>query len=158
MAKSKQKAPGATTADPQPLANPHVAAGLAWLFPGLGHWYVGRRNVAFAFAALVIGSLVIGWQLDGRLLWEFGGSPIPILGTLGTLGSGLPLLAIRLGLDYTGDPTSAGWEYGGAFILTAGLMNLLLVLDAWDTALGRGPQVIETGRDDHSDAAEEEEA
>jgi len=31
----------------------------------------------------------------------------------------------------------AGFEYGTAFLLTAGLMNLLLVMDAWDIARGR---------------------
>ena len=29
------------------------------------------------------------------------------------------------------------YEYGCAYLLTAGLMNLLLVLDAWDIATGR---------------------
>ena len=32
---------------------------------------------------------------------------------------------------------AAGYEYGTAFLLTAGLMNLLLVLDAWDIARGK---------------------
>ena len=32
---------------------------------------------------------------------------------------------------------SQGYEYGAAFMLTAGLMNLLLILDAWDIAKGR---------------------
>ena len=31
----------------------------------------------------------------------------------------------------------AGYEYGFAFLLTAGLMNLLLVIDVWDIANGR---------------------
>ena len=30
-----------------------------------------------------------------------------------------------------------GFEYGTAFLLTAALMNLLLILDAWDIARGR---------------------
>jgi hypothetical protein len=29
------------------------------------------------------------------------------------------------------------YEYGCAYLLTAGLMNLLLMLDAWDIAVGR---------------------
>ena len=28
-------------------------------------------------------------------------------------------------------------EYGSTFLLTAGLMNILLILDAWDIATGR---------------------
>ena len=38
---------------------------------------------------------------------------------------------------YDGDPIGAGYEYGTVFLLTAGLMNLLLVLDAWDIATGK---------------------
>jgi hypothetical protein len=30
------------------------------------------------------------------------------------------------------DPLSGTYEYGNAFILTAGLMNLLVVAEAWD--------------------------
>ena len=44
---------------------------------------------------------------------------------------------LRYLLGYHGDLVSPGFEYGSAFILTAGLMNLLLVLDAWDHARGR---------------------
>lgn len=54
------------------------------------------------------------------------------------------MLILRLGLGHTGDPLGAGWEYGGVFLLTAGLMNLLLVLDAWDLALGREPSLATT--------------
>ena len=40
----------------------------------------------------------------------------------------------RWGFGYTGDLEGPGFEYGSAFILTAGLMNLLLILDALDIA------------------------
>ena len=41
------------------------------------------------------------------------------------------------GLGPPGDITSLTYEYGTAFTLTAGLMNLLLVLDSFDIAEGR---------------------
>ena len=47
------------------------------------------------------------------------------------------VLVLRFGFGYEGTLEAAGFEYGGAFILTAGLMNLLLTLDAWDVARGR---------------------
>ena len=50
---------------------------------------------------------------------------------------GVPYFVLRYVLHYQGDVISAGYEYGTAFLLTAGLMNLLLVLDAWDIALGK---------------------
>ena len=44
---------------------------------------------------------------------------------------------LRYVAGYAGNIVASGFEYGSAFILTAGLMNLLLILDAWDLALGR---------------------
>ena len=122
---------------PAPAGNPHLAAAVAWLLPGAGHFYLGRWRRACAFLALVLVALVIGYQLEGRAPWIFSGPPLSILATLGCLGSGVPYLWLHLGLGYQGTVEAAGYEYGSAFILTAGLMNLLLILDAWDIATGR---------------------
>ena len=113
---------------------------LAWVLPGAGHAYLGRWPRALAFFALVLAALVIGCQLQGRLPWTFSGPPLSVLATLGCLGSGAPPIFLRLVLGYEGTVEAAGYEYGSAFILTAGLMNLLLVLDAWDIAAGRKEQ------------------
>jgi hypothetical protein len=40
-------------------------------------------------------------------------------------------------LGYTGDVKSVTFEYGNTFTAVAGLLNILVVLDAYDTALGR---------------------
>ena len=53
-------------------------------------------------------------------------------------GSGILNLAARLLSENPGGAILATtYEYGCAYLLTAGLMNLLLVLDAWDIATGR---------------------
>ncbi len=122
---------------PAPVANAYLATGLAWLLPGAGHAYLGRWPRAIAFLGLVLAALVIGCQLEGRLPWTFSGSPLSVLATFGCLGSGTPVLFLRLALGYEGTVEAPGYEYGSAFILTAGLMNLLLMLDAWDIAAGR---------------------
>ena len=46
-------------------------------------------------------------------------------------------LLLRFVVGYSGDIVASGYEYGTAFLLTAGLMNWLLVLDCWDIVLGR---------------------
>ena len=120
-----------------PVGNPYLAVFLAWVLPGAGHLYLRRWRRGLAFLALVSAALIIGHQLEGRLPWVFSGSPLAVLATLGGLGSGGPYLFLRLGLGFSGNVEAAGFEYGGAFILTAGLMNLLLVLDAWDISTGR---------------------
>ncbi len=127
------------TATVKPVGNPYLATLLAWVFPGAGHAYVGRRPRALAFLGLVLATLAIGCGLDGRLPWTFSGPPLAALATPGCLGSGAPLIFLRLGLGYEGTVEASGFEYGGAFILTAGLMNLLLMLDAWDISTGQKP-------------------
>ncbi|MEM7354501.1 MAG: DUF6677 family protein [Acidobacteriota bacterium] len=125
------------TTELAPVGNPYLATVLAWVLPGAGHLYLGRRRRAVAFLTLVLASLAIGCQLGGRLPWTFSGSPLAILATLGALGSGGPYFFLHLAMGYEGTVQAAGYEYGSAFILTAGLMNLLLVLDAWDISTGR---------------------
>jgi hypothetical protein len=122
---------------PAPSGNPWVAALLAWLVPGAGHFFLGRRRRGLAFLALVAVSLAIGCSLAGNLYRPLPNQPLTLLATLGCMGMGLPYFVLRYLAGYTGDVTSPGFEYGTAFILTAGLMNLLLVLDAWDIALGK---------------------
>ncbi len=135
-AKDDTAAASPATKVAKPVANPYLAAVLAWVLPGAGHAYLGRSARALAFLALVLSSLAIGCSLDGRLAWVFRGPPLQVLATFGGLGSGAPSLVLHMA-GYQGAVEAPGYEYGSVFILTAGLMNMLLVLDAWDIASGR---------------------
>ena len=115
----------------------YLTALVAWAIPGAGHFALGRRRRAAWFAALVFTSLCTGLALSGNLHQPVAGQPLSYLATLGAMGSGLPYFLLKLGLRYSGDASAAGYEYGTAFLLTAGLMNLLLTLDAWDIATRR---------------------
>ncbi len=84
-------------------------------------------------------SIVLGVVLDGKLFVPEAGRPLSMLGTLAAMASGLLYFALRFILDYQGEIRSATYEYGGAFLLTAGLMNALAILDAWDVRSGRKP-------------------
>jgi hypothetical protein len=121
---------------PNSATRPLVAALLAWVVPGLGHLYLGRRGRAIAFCLIILISLATGLALDGNLYRVVPGQPLSFFATLGTMGMGLPYFVARWAFGYTGDLEGPGYEYGSAFILTAGLMNLLLILDALDIARG----------------------
>jgi len=118
------------------VGNPYLAAFLAWLIPGLGHVYVKRRRRGVAFFLLIVAAIGIGCALLGNLYRPVANQPLSLLATLGAMGMGLPYFILRYA-GYTGDIVAPGYEYGTAFLLTAGLMNLLLVLDAWDIARGK---------------------
>ena len=127
---------GSLTASRPPVA----AAALAWLFPGLGHFYLGRRKEALAYAAIVTATFLVGVSFQGRLYSIEAGQPLTILATFAVYGAGLLNIVARLLSENPGGTIlSPTYEYGCAFVLTAGLMNLLLMLDAWDIASGRKP-------------------
>lgn len=115
---------------------PMVLAAAAWAVPGAAHFALGKRARALAFLALVASAATIGLLLEGNLFRPLPGQPLTFLATLGNLGMGLAYLVLRWGVGYAGVSEAAGYEYGTAFLLSAGLMNLLLVLDAWDLARG----------------------
>ena len=81
---------------------------------------------------------LIGISIDGELYTfaRANGSALRILAALGTAGAGLMYFgALMTGVH--GDITSITYEHGTAFAITAGLMNLLLMLDVFDIAEGR---------------------
>ena len=114
-----------------------VAGVLALLLPGAGHFYLGRRGRALTFALVIFSCIALGVFLEGRLYTRLTGPPLSVLATLGEIAFGIPYLVLRFLVGYEGDVASAGFEYGTAFLITAGLMNVLLMLDAFDIAVGR---------------------
>lgn len=54
------------TDPPIDLKNRYLAAFLAWLVPGLGHWYQGRRGKAALY-----GICILGLYFTGMVLGEF---------------------------------------------------------------------------------------
>ncbi len=111
---------------------------LAYLLPGAGHLYLGKRARAIAFFVIVVLMFFLGLAIDGDLytLNRTGGSLLRLLASLGSMGSGL-LYFVAVGMGAHGDVTSITYEHGTAFTITAGLMNFLLVLDSFDISEGR---------------------
>jgi TM2 domain-containing membrane protein YozV len=140
---SSEKPPAAPppfqTASAEPLPTPHqvMAMALAWLVPGLGHVYLKRAVRGVIFFALVMIALGVGISLQGNLYQPIRLQWLTYLATFGQACSGIPYFVLRYGFHYQGQQEAAGYEYGTAFLLTAGLMNLLLVLDARDIASGQ---------------------
>ena len=117
-----------------------IAMALAFLLPGAGHFYLGRRTRAIVFFCVIAIMFVIGLAVDGSLytVMESRSGLLKLLASYGSMGSGA-LYFIAKAMGPHGDVTSMTYEYGTTFTLTAGLMNLLLVLDCWDISVGRKP-------------------
>lgn len=125
---------------PRTVAKALGAAALAWVFPGLGHFYLRRPRTAILYAVIVTATFLLGLSFQGRLYTPEPGQPLTILATFAVYGAGLLNIAARLmSANPNGSILSVTYEYGCAYVLTAGLMNLLLMLDAFDIAIGRKP-------------------
>lgn len=109
----------------------------SWLVPGAGHLLLGRPQKGLVFLLALPLMFVIGLALDGRLFpFEFS-QPLVGLAALANLGMGLPyVIASAMGFG-DGVVTAVAYEYGNAFLIVSGLLNMLVALDAYDVRLGR---------------------
>ena len=106
-----------------------VATVLSFLLPGLGHAFLGERRRGAGFLALVGLSFAVGLALDGRLPRPVPGHPLEVAATVTAASTGVLFAGAKLSGLGSGDPTSATFELGNGYILTAGTMSLLLVVD-----------------------------
>jgi hypothetical protein len=115
-----------------------VILGLAaWLVPGSGHLWLGHRTQGLIFLVALTLMFAIGLALDGRLFPFESSEPLVFLAAIADLALGLPyLLAWGLNLGQ-GQVAAVTYEYANAFLIVAGLLNMLVVLDVYDTAVGR---------------------
>ena len=122
------------TAEPGRLA---LVCGLAWLIPGAGHLVLGRRQKGLIFLIALPLMFAVGLWLEGRLFPLEMSDPLVFLGAVANRGVGAPYFIARLMDAGLGTVTAASYEYGNTFLMTAGLLNFLVVLDAFDIAKGR---------------------
>jgi hypothetical protein len=115
-----------------------VALVLGGILPGAGHLYLGRRWRALVFFGGLVVLFTIGVAMQSRLDVHLGlDDPLGSLLSLAQIAAGLPYLAARaLGYE-AGDPRAVAFEYGGTFTAVAGLLNILVALDAYDIGVGR---------------------
>lgn len=124
-----------------PLSVWAPAVALAWLIPGGGHFLLGRRGRAALISGSVILMFLFGLMMRGALFQPQTGdlltTVIYVGGFIGDLASGvLYLLTVWLGYA---QPDVAGHvhDYGTKFLVAAGLLNVLAMVDAFEIAAGR---------------------
>ena len=128
----------ATTADrAQTATTISLICAAAWFVPGFGHLWQGRRQKGITFLLVLTAMFAFGLWLEGRLFPFQPSEPLVALAFVADLGIGLPyFIAKSIGAG-AGRVVAITYEYGNAFVIVAGLLNMLVVLDAFDIAKGR---------------------
>ena len=109
----------------------------AWLVPGAGHLWLGRRQKGIVFLLALPLMFLTGLWLDGRIFPFELSEPLVALAAASNVGIGLPWFLARMFEAGGGVVTAASYEYGNCFMIVAGLLNSLVILDAFDIAMGR---------------------
>jgi hypothetical protein len=113
---------------------------LGWLLPGGGHFYLKRWNHGALLLFAVAGMFIFGLLMRGRMFEPVTGdlftTVVNVGGYLGDLATGaLYFLARWLGYDQP-QLASAVADYGTKFLVCAGLLNILAMVDAYEIATG----------------------
>ncbi len=109
------------------------------LIPGLGHALLGKWDRAVVFFCSISAMFALGIHLQGRLFGPEFGNFFSILKFVADAGSGLLYWIPWMSGLGSGDPTAYTYDYANVFIYVAGLLNMLVVVDIFDIALGRKP-------------------
>lgn len=115
-----------------------VAAAVAgWFVPGLGHLLLRRWTKAIAYFLAVGALAVAGLLMRGNVFHSNGADAFEVLGYLADMGSGMfYFLAQRI--DVAGpDVAHAAGDYGTRLIASAGVLNMLCMLEAFEIGLRR---------------------
>jgi len=135
--------PSAThSATPAPSSSRWFSAlVLAWLIPGAGHLLLKRPGRGALIAASVTAMYLLGLMMRGALFSPQSGDLLTTViycgGFIGNLLSGI-LYFLTVWLGYA-QPDVAGHvhDYGTKFLVAAGLLNLLAMVDAFEIATQR---------------------
>ena len=138
------------------LKDPLIAAGLAWLLPGLGHLYQGRTAKGILFMVCILSTFFFGlFCSSGHAVyasWTDWDRRLPYLCQVGVGLPALPALVQNYLVRSGQAPLLGGimappatpqelndwyrklnryFELGTVYTMIAGLLNILAIYDAW---------------------------
>ena len=137
MAEKKKKAK-----EPMPPLRVWVpVVALAWFVPGGGHFLLRKLNRGALVLLSIAAMFVAGLLMRGAFFEPQGGDLLTTLiyygGFAGNVASGV-LYVLTVALGYN-QPDVAGHvhDYGTKFLVAAGLLNVLAMVDAYEIAAGK---------------------
>lgn len=111
----------------------------AWAVPGLGHFLLGRKWRALILFVAIVTMFVLGIAMQGEFFTTSSVSYLQTLGYYGELCVGLAMPAARFFGYSGGNPLFVSADFGTAYLVAAGMLNTLSILDTYDIAMGRKP-------------------
>ncbi len=125
-------------APPPPFTVMTVAApAFAWLVPGGGHLIQKRWTRGLLLMASILAMFILGLLMQGKVYSPNTGDILDILGFIGDIGAG-GLYIVTKALDLgEGAIHRAVADYGTKYIIVAGLLNIIAVVDAYHIAIGK---------------------
>ena len=111
----------------------------AWVVPGLGHFLLGRKWRALILFVSIVTMFLMGIAMQGEFFTTSSGSYLQTLGYYGELCVGLAMPAARFFGYAGGNPLFVSADFGTAYLVAAGMLNALSILDTYDIAMGRKP-------------------
>ena len=124
-----------------PIAQWIVPVLIGWVVPGGGHFYLKRTGRAAMILACVVLMFLIGLMLRGPLFEPQSGDMLTMViyygGFFSHIATGA-LYFITVALGYN-QPDVAGHvhDYGAKFLVGAGMLNILAMVDAYEIATGK---------------------
>lgn len=114
---------------------------LGWIVPGGGHFYLKRTTRGAAIFGCVLLMFLLGLMMRGAFFQPQSGDLLTMLiyygGFIAHIASGA-LYFISIALGYS-QPDIAGHvhDYGAKFLVGAGLLNVLAMVDVYEIAVGK---------------------
>ncbi len=108
-----------------------------WIVPGLGHalqFMWGRAVIIFLAVGLLAGA---GASMRGNVFTRDGSDAFDTLGYAADLGTGSFYVMAKSMEPDGSDVSHADGDYGTRLLATAGVLNLLAALHAYEAARGR---------------------
>lgn len=124
-----------------PIAAWLPAVALGWLIPGGGHFLLKRNGRGALLLGAITSMFLCGLMMQGAMFQPQSGDLLTTLintgGFIGDVCSGiLYLLSVCFGYNQV-DTAGHVHDYGTKFLVTAGLLNILAMVDAFEIASGR---------------------
>lgn len=122
--------------NPSTVKIPILPVLAAWLIPGGGHLWQRRWGRGALLLVSISTLFLVGVTMQGRLFQLVPGNFVEMMGFLSDCAAGLLFLVTRSTGHNPGELPSPAADFGTKFILVAGLLNVLCILDAYDIAVG----------------------